>query len=408
MKKTLVKLLARFIGHKCITFDGSRIYYWKVPMMIIPMEVLAMLQHDLEKEFGSHVRKIFYYLGKIQGRNGSNILIERFSIIPDESDLSFFMEQSEFVGIGKMNLEKNEVSQGYMLINNVNSTNAKAYLDVFGKRDKPICDYVRGLISGAVEAIFQAASKSEETLDGVEIECHAKGDPECKIEVKRTSLWMESEFKDELLADLSDLNEVKNKQTLSMLMRSPAKNIEKGETQLSISLKNKFKGNHIEYKEGGIVSLLGMNCLITPIDMTLWLYQILFKKYGGKVNEIFYNTGINFGKKSSEFLFKEFNLKSNNIQHIKMAFELPGLFGLGHVNVLKLDINNHNFLIRVSNSPATQYKELFGLSKIKMDYFLAGIFSGILESIFNIKFNVIEDVCAVSGAKYCMFKANKK
>ena len=408
MKKTLVKLIARFIGHKCITFDGSRIYYWKVPMMIIPMEILVNLQHNLEKEFGSDTRKLFYYLGKIQGRNGSNILIERFRIIPDESDLSFFMEQSEFVGIGKINLEKNEVSKGYMLLDNINSTNAKAYLDAYGKRNKPICDYVRGLISGAVEAIFQAASKTDETLDGVEINCHAKGDLSCRIEVKRTNLWMDTEFKDELSFNFSELEEVKKKQTLSMLLRSAAKNIDKPETQLSLSFKKKYKGNHIEYKEGGVVSLLGMDCLITPVDMTIWLYRILFKKYGDKVNDVFYETGLTFGKKSTEYLFNEFDLKKNNISNIKMAFEMPGLFGLGHVTVLKLDMNNHNYLIRVGNSSAIQYKELFGLSKIKMDYFLAGIFSGILEYIFDLKFDVKEDVCAVSGAKYCIFKGIKK
>ena len=99
VKKTLVKLLVRFLGHKGITFDGSRVYYWKVPMIVLPMDTLVYLQHNFEKKFGPDTRKIFYSLGKIQGKNGCNILIEKFKIIPNEEDLSFFMEQTEFVGI---------------------------------------------------------------------------------------------------------------------------------------------------------------------------------------------------------------------------------------------------------------------------------------------------------------------
>lgn len=102
VKKTLIKLLARFVGHKGLTFDGSRVYYWKVPMIVLPMETLAFLQHNLEKEFGPETRKIVYSLGKIQGKNGTNILVEKFKIIPDEDDFSFFMEQTEFVGVGKL------------------------------------------------------------------------------------------------------------------------------------------------------------------------------------------------------------------------------------------------------------------------------------------------------------------
>lgn len=116
MKKTIIKLIARFVGNRCVTFDGSRVYYWKVPMIVLPMDALAHLQHGLEEAFGQETRKIIYQLGKIQGRNGSNILIQKYNVKPDANDLSFFMEQTEFVGIGKMFFQLKEIEKCHFIV----------------------------------------------------------------------------------------------------------------------------------------------------------------------------------------------------------------------------------------------------------------------------------------------------
>lgn len=400
MQKTLVKLIARFVGHKCITFDGSRVYYWKVPMIIMPMRVLSFLQHNLEQKHGPDTRKIMYALGKIQGRNGSNILIEKFKVVPNEKDLSFFMEQTEFVGVGKITLDKNEVSKGYMLINNENSTNAKAYTGLFGKRKAPICDYVRGLTSGAVEAIYQAASGNHDEVEGVEIKCQAKGDKFCKIEVKKD--W--TGYEDELPGELKGIDSARKKQTLSMLLRPAARSVEKPETELSIAIKRHYGDNHIKYEKGGEVVLFGMDCLITPIDMANWLYFVLRENYGPSIDDEFYKAGQMLGQESTKGLFAEFKLQKN-LKNIKMAFEQPGLYGLGHVTPMKVDTSNGRYFLRVSNTPGVHHKELLGLTKEKIDYFLAGMFSGIINEITGKDVTIKEETCSASGASHCIFKA---
>ncbi len=410
MKKTLIKLIARFIGHKGITFDGGRVYYWKVPMIVLPMDILAFLQHNLEKEFGPDTRKILYSLGKIQGKNGTNILIERFKIIPDAKDLSFFMEQTEFIGVGKIKMINNDFANCHMEIGNNNSPNARAYVNLFGKREKPICDYARGMFAGAFQAIFNASARKKEDFEGIEVECIAKGNPSCRIEIKRVSEWDASDpgIKDELPAIFPEIDEARKKETLAMLLKPPLESMINPETELSRTIKRYHGEYHLKFMEGGIVTIFGMDSLITPMDIFMLLYYVLSKRYGANAKKIFYDAGSFLAKKSTELIFNELGLRKGQVQNINIAFEQPGLFGLGTVHIVKKDTKNHDYIFKVDKAPGVHYSKLIGLKKEKADDYLAGFFNGVLEYLFDLKFSTIEEKCVVSGSPVCLFRSTGK
>ena len=102
----LVKLILRVVGHRSISFDGSRIYYWGVPMVLLPMKSFGFLQEQLKSSFGEISDLYLYHLGKIQGKNGTNILLKKYNFSPREKDLNFFLDQTKFVGIGGFDIRK--------------------------------------------------------------------------------------------------------------------------------------------------------------------------------------------------------------------------------------------------------------------------------------------------------------
>jgi predicted hydrocarbon binding protein len=409
MKKTLIKLIARFVGHKGITFDGSRVYYWKVPMIVLPMEVLAYMQKNFESAFGIETRKIMYSLGKLQGRNGTNILIEKFNIVPDDTDLSFFMEQTEFVGIGKIRLEKSDIKNGYILVHNEGSPNAIAYMKLFGNRESPICDYVRGLLAGAGQAIFYATTKQKDLLEGIEIDCISQGKPACKIEIRKAVEFDKNDafIKNELPVSFAELDYAFEKESLAMLLRPHVKSVSETETELSKAIKKNHGEYHLKYDEGGVVSVLGKPCLVTPLDIFMLLQYVLEKRFGERVNQIMYEAGEYLGKESTLQTFTLFKFDKKNIRHVNMAFEQVGLYGLGKFTPVIMDTINHKYIFKVENPPGNHYMQLIGLKKQKVDYFLAGFLNGVLSYVFDSRFITQEDSCVVSGSSFCVFKSNR-
>ncbi|MFW6233362.1 MAG: hypothetical protein ACOC3Z_01730 [Nanoarchaeota archaeon] len=411
MKKTIVKLITRFIGNKCVTFDGSRVYYWKVPMIILPFKSLSSLQKDLYDNFGEDSKKVLYALGKIQGKNGCNILIKKYSVRPSISDLSFFMEQTEFVGIGRMKFLKKDFNKNNFKIRMEPSINANVYLKEFGKVKYPICDYVRGLVTGALQAVSRSIENNEEiSLEGIEMKCIAKGENECVFEIKdiKSLDKKDNNFTNQIPLNINELNLAYKKETLPSLLREPYSYVRDPNTKLSSFLKNKLKGKPFVFGSKGDVFLLESESLITPLDIFVLFYYILRNRFGKKIDQIFYKNGNLLGKEFTKKIIKKFNLDLKNKNDQRLLFDQIGLFGLGKIEIVKFDIKNKNFIFRLFNSPSNHLKQLVGNKKLKSDFFISGIINGIIEELFNTKTKTIENMCVLKGDKYCLFKTNKK
>jgi len=405
MRKTIIKLLARFFGHKGYQFDGSRAYYWKVPMIVLPMQTLGQLQHDLQQKFGNDINKMIYKLGKLQGRNGSNILIEKFKVTPDASDLSFFLEQSEFVGVGKTIMVESDIDKGYFLLKNTNSPMAKGYEAVYGKTTKPVCNYWRGLATGAFEAIFTTIKGEPQELESYETHCICKGDPECRVEIRKKSDMNNKLYNEQSEISNKHLDMVMEKETLKMLLRPASANPKKTETDISLAFKRLNKG-HLKFEDNGVVLLSGLPSLITPIDIVALLFYTVQHSYGPGADKIISNVGVQLGKTFTDQLMHQLKLNPTNIAHVRMVLQQPGLFGLGTGEPMKMDLTGKNFITKIHNTPAVNYTQLLGSSKIPMDYFIAGILSGSLEILLGQNFTTTEQACFAVSRSPCVFKSS--
>lgn|GEM_PF-4253599 len=403
MGKRILKLITRFVGNKCVVFDGSRVYYWNIPMIILPLDALSFLQKELELRFGKKARDTIFYLGKLQGLNGSNILIQKFNFIPDVKDMSFFLEQTEFVGVGKLSTVLDDLKNSHMVFSVV-SPNAKSYIANFGKINHPICDYVRGLYAGGIEAIANVAVKNDESLIAIETKCVAKGDDVCIIEIRKSSKWKKSEVNHDYPLDIPAIAEARKLETLAKLVRVYAKPFKDPDTLLNSFLKSKNLKRPFTFGEEGNIDLIGADSLITPIDIIVLLYHI----FENKAKDIFYDTGIFLGKSSTARLVSKYSLDTGRADIQRMLFDQIGLFGLGKIELVRSNTEKYEYTFYLYNSPGDHYKDLLGTSKnIKADYLVAGILSGILEGIYQKKFETIEQNCVVSGSTYCIFSSKK-
>lgn len=408
MQKTLVKLLVRIVGNKCVTFDGSRVYYWGVPMIVLPYSSFSYMQNSFEKEFGKFALDIIYHAGKLQGKNGTNILLKKYAVKPSESDLSFFMEQSKFVGIGVIEEVKKDVKNNIFTYRFTSSPFAEAYLKQFGQQKKPVCKYGLALSVGALQALTKVFTNNDKELLSVETKCIAKGDPYCEFEIKIGSIWdiKDPYIKQNLSIKPPEFGIADEKEDLPALIRVARKPTGNPDTELTESLKKKYK-TVFNFTDKGEVGVVGAYGIITPMDIFVLIFHILEQKYGAKATERIYDAGKYFGIDVSKQIFEKLNLEQKEI-NIKKALEQIGIYGLGHPELLRADAKNNLYIVKVDNTPGTHYYDLLGQRKLPFDYLLAGFLAGIMEYVLGKNMSATETNCFVQGKPNCVFEIKSR
>ena len=408
MKKRIIKLLVRIVGHRCITFDGSRVYYWKVPMIVLPMSILSKLQHDLSTKLGPDVNKYLFNLGKIQGENGTNILIKKYNFKANSEDLRFFLEQTKFVGIGVLEDIDKDISKYYLRLRNTTSPFAIAYKEIYGLQKESVCNYMRGLIAGASQAVCANVNNEEREMTAIETKCIAKGDPYCEFEIREKNKFDKKLFgKADFDALPKELIFAKKKETLAALLRTAVSNCKNPETLLLQYLK-KNKKNFIDFSDNGEVSIFNAKGLITPMDIINLFFNILEKKYGYKrVYDIVYSIGVEFGLNKSIDMFKRYHFQKD-LPMFKTSIGEVGLYGLGHPEIISFDKVKNTLLIKVCNTPGLLFRDLTGLRKEFFDYLLSGFLAGACQFFFDKPMKSTEIKCSVKGHEACVFEITKK
>lgn len=400
MKKAIIKLITRFIGARAVKFDGSRVYYWNVPMIVWPFENIALFEKELAKNFGARALDIVYYMARIHGENGTNILLRKYAVKPEVSDMRYFYEQMDFVGIGHAEDTQNtDAKNNIFEVSNKNSPNGIAHLDRFGKSEIPVCTFNRGLIAGGAYATTVAMNNNKEDLLCIETKCVAKGDKECIFNTKPIS---QQQNHKEHFKHLPIFDEMKKIETLSMLLRKPSKLAVPPETQLFYDLKKKYSYKAIQYIPGGIVKVFDVKGLITPIDVVVLIFHTLKRVYGKKVDNLLYRVGSDLGFNSAKSLIENYQYKQTDVK-IKRSVEQIGIFGLGHPEFVKLDFKGLN-IIKLYNGPAKHHLELFSKTKEFFDSFILGFICGVYENVLGRKVEGEEKECMARGQAACTFQ----
>ncbi len=213
MKLQIVRLIAKLMGHRGLEIKEGKLFIWNVPMFFHCLELMPTLLHNSkDKKF---ITEIFYYIGKLQAFNGTNILIKRFGISASNTKtfMQLFIDQGIMLGLSKGEFAiLNENKPHILFMGKVNF--ASKYKKMYGKQKEAVCHYMRGLIAGGLEAIFQPKDR----LFVVEVKCAAKGDKNCVFEAKPESEWNNELFKKQYIPEPEYYNKLKELESLNKLL----------------------------------------------------------------------------------------------------------------------------------------------------------------------------------------------
>lgn len=151
-----------------------------VKTIILPAEILVLLQEALEKELGEEkAHRIVHDLGKEQGKRGFERYKQMKKIEQTFEDMElenlkgdpvvkmgqiFF----EIAGFGKCNYDWLK-AENCVLSEIKNSPFAKAHLKFHKASNKPVCHFIAGMFEGAEEVV------TGKKVDCKEINCAAQG-----------------------------------------------------------------------------------------------------------------------------------------------------------------------------------------------------------------------------------------
>ncbi len=159
---------------KDLYFDNGKggLFFQGVRYLLIRPEVLVTFQKGIEKELAGKAERILFNSGFQGGMLSSKKFKEDFQL-SDEETIRFMMEMGAQIGWGRFELAGFDPVNLRLSLKVYSSPFAEAY----GKSEKSICHFIRGVMAGLAFTIFGKEIYAEET------NCLAKGDPLCKFEL---------------------------------------------------------------------------------------------------------------------------------------------------------------------------------------------------------------------------------
>ena len=176
-------LFKRMISSGSISVNNGELNIWNVPSMIYPIITPIFFQMLLEKKLCNEIHDILYDVGKMQGREGGEIMYSKFGFKRNKKSAELGNEQGEFVGIGHQEYLKFDIKNKHFIVKIKNTPFSKQYLKLFGRQKYPVDHFIRGLLTGANEAFSQTE------LIGIETECIAQEKPHCIFEITPKKDW---------------------------------------------------------------------------------------------------------------------------------------------------------------------------------------------------------------------------
>jgi predicted hydrocarbon binding protein len=369
-KRLIDQFLLNVFSRGTLVHESGINYMWNNPFVFFPIKSYVILYSELKKLMGKDADELFYWLGVVQGRNSTKMLIERYGF--KGKDLHIFIDGAAAIGMGYLKLTKHHPEYKWGIVEGTNSSVAAEFRKLHPDYKGAIHHYIAGIFAGGVEVIFNQPSFSRER------QCIAGGFSKC---VYYTEL-VDDEHVPEFLG--KDYKKFEN-MGASVTRRYLGK-----KTFFKILLKKDFS-----FRSGSFYfrDIEGINLEVYLIV----LMRHVISKYKGydevikKVSDA--TIGALFGKKSYRF----------NKGNLLKCFERLEMLGFGKLN-LKFSINNRLILESVNNPFAREYYSIFKSSKKPVDNFLAELLNSFFKNVFNKKCKVIEKECIACRNRTCLFE----
>ncbi len=141
-------------------------------MFIMATEMLIKFHELVEKDLGAaKADEMMYEVGRYQLLTGSRRFISRkdelrkiFPQGPKTGDPALEMGRDaiEFMGMGNISIKEITKDRGRVILSCSNSPVALEYVKTRGKSKEPVCHYLRGVMEGVLEAVYERKYRTRE------------------------------------------------------------------------------------------------------------------------------------------------------------------------------------------------------------------------------------------------------
>ncbi len=177
---------------------GSRAFWVQIETSIYE------LREEMFSAVGEDARAIFYRLGLKDAARLIATQPERFrSSLSASLFQQILVEEFEHAA-GQFRVLHLDRENGTALIEAENSFEGWAYVRNSHWQNEPCCDYMRGFLSGLLNACWLANSRDNGMVLAAETRCIARGDPFCRFELTRSKMPDETNGKAELSTDSAE------------------------------------------------------------------------------------------------------------------------------------------------------------------------------------------------------------
>lgn len=366
--------ISQFFNH-LVAYGGFNIvdgvmYVWGDPSIFIPMTAFVELVHYMEEKIGKEAHEIFYWLGRVYGKNSTLMLANKFGV--DKKDIPEFINGATQDGMGSVYLkEENHFSDGNTqgIIEGTNSIFAEEYSKRYGKQENPVDFYLLGILSGGGEPLY------ETPITGKEIECIAKGDKCCTYDLRSVK-------------DLPKFNFFKqtklNEENLLQKARS-----------LTLKRKTQFKffgKKDIEFGDGSfrLKSIKGINMPVYGLVLLNTILKEYLKENRQELEKLI----------ASRFIESiKTRLQKKELREIFKELEI---FGFGKFNI-RLAGQRNVIVSNETNPYVNDYIQILERSKEPIDSLVCCLIEEAMK-VNNRTCSVRETACRAKGDKSCTFE----
>ena len=151
------------IAYGGFNFNDGVMLVWGDPSLFIPSKAFVNLFRNLENKMGAErTHEIFYWLGKLYGKNCTLMLKDRFCI--SKSDIPNFVNGATQDGFGYMQIKYYDAEKAREgEVRGTNSRFAIKYASLYGNTSNPLDYYIAGILAGGSEPLFDLFIDVKET-----------------------------------------------------------------------------------------------------------------------------------------------------------------------------------------------------------------------------------------------------
>ncbi|MBN2142423.1 4-vinyl reductase [Candidatus Woesearchaeota archaeon] len=163
----------------------------------------------------------------------------------------------------------------------------------------------------------------------------------------------------------------------------------------------------IKHEAGGYLMVLGSPGYLLSLNVMVIVHKLLEEEFGKKGSDVFYKILEIQTKMGAKMMIKRFGYSPQKALEMQQGH--AEMIGAGTVDLVHVDTEKNQYILRAQSTYAKEYLKTFGLQKYPVDVlFRGGMTSLLREMTQNEDLICIETQCIAQGKPYCEFVIKNK